>query len=96
MFYWYGYDQASDRFWARRKFTKLAPEVQFWCGDLLSPSSFIRPGTNGAWGCGIVLANAHITEVAACARLGQALQRLCEDDVLAGNEPPRVMFEIDE
>jgi hypothetical protein len=36
----------------------LAPDVDLWCRDALMPASFVYPSRSGAWGCGVVLANA--------------------------------------
>ena len=51
------------------------------------PASFTWPGRPGPWGCGVVLANPTSAEVDLCQRLGQALERLGEDDFVAGNDP---------
>jgi hypothetical protein len=70
------------------------PQIPLWCGDLLIPAPFINPGTRGAWGCGIVLANMTAEEVAACTRLGRALERICWDDVANENDPAQANFQV--
>jgi hypothetical protein len=92
--FWYCYDPVERRGWARHEIARLAPDVELWCGDTLMPASFIYPGRPGAWGCGVVLANATSVEVDACERLGRALERIGERDVLDGNDPPRLVFQI--
>jgi 23S rRNA (adenine2030-N6)-methyltransferase len=76
VFYWYGYDSIDKRAWARKEISRLVPEVDLWCGDLLIPSPFVYPERSGVWGCGVVLANMTATEVQMCARLGRALERI--------------------
>ena len=92
--FWYCYDSVERRGWARDEIGNLAPDVELWCGDALMPASFTWPGRSGPWGCGIVLANATSAEVSACERLGQALQRIGEDDLVEGNEPERLEFRV--
>ena len=92
--FWYGYDSAERRGWARDKIARLAADVKLWCGDTLMPASFVYPGRPGAWGCGIVLANATSAEVGVCERLGHALERIGEGDFVDGNEPPRLRFRV--
>ncbi len=92
--YWYGYDRIEHRGWARREISRLAPGVPLWCGDVLLPAPFVYPGHAGAWGCGVVLANATEEEARACARLGRALERLSAADALADNDPARVEFAV--
>ncbi len=94
VFYWYGYDSETERGWALSEIASLAPNVEFWCGDVLIPAPFVYPGMEGAWGCGIVLANASASEVESCERLGRALARISEGDVLKGNTPERLTFGI--
>lgn len=94
IFYWYGYDAIDERAWARDAVSRLAPGVDLWCGDLTIPSPFVYPERSGVWGCGVVLANMTGPEARMCARLGTALERVCADDVLAGNEPARVAFAV--
>ena len=92
--FWYCYDPVEQRGWARAELGRLAPGVELWCGDTLMPASFAWAGKPGPWGCGIVLANATSAEVSACVRLGQALQRVSEDDLVVGNEPERLEFGV--
>jgi hypothetical protein len=92
--YWYGYDSEAERGWAFYEFANIAPNVEFWCGDVLMPASFIYPDRKGAWGCGIVLANATVSEIKCCERLGHALEKISESDVMEGNIPERLTFEI--
>jgi hypothetical protein len=92
--YWYGYDSAAQRGWARREIARLAPDVELWCGDALMPAAFVYPERKGAWGCGVVLANATARETAICERLGQALARICGTDILQGNDPDRLTFQV--
>ncbi|HSR33568.1 MAG TPA: 23S rRNA (adenine(2030)-N(6))-methyltransferase RlmJ [Anaerolineae bacterium] len=94
VFYWYGYDSVERRGWAREEIARLAPGVELWCGDTLMPASFIYPGRTGAWGCGVVLANATSVEVGVCERLGHALERMSESDFAAGNDPARLAFQV--
>jgi hypothetical protein len=58
------------------------------------PASLVYPCASGAWGCGVVLANATETETRACERLGRGLERVSEDDVVEGNDPSRLTFKI--
>ena len=92
--YWYGYDEASRRGWARDEIAQMAPGTPLWCGDVLIPSPFVYPGRPGAWGCGIVLANMTRAEADVCGRLGRALERVSADDILVSNEPDRLNFEV--
>ncbi|MDX1415601.1 MAG: hypothetical protein R3293_15505 [Candidatus Promineifilaceae bacterium] len=94
VFFWYRYDASEQRGWARDDIGKLAPDVELWCGDALMPASFVFPDRPGAWGCGIVLANATSAETDICRRLGHALEHMNEDDILAGNDPERLAFQI--
>jgi hypothetical protein len=94
VFFWYGYDVAEQRGWACDTIAKLAPGIDLWCGDVLMPASFIYTGRSGAWGCGIVLANATEAEVEACQQLGRALERISVDDVHTGNDPDRLSFQV--
>lgn len=94
VFFWYAYDAVERRGWARQEIATLAPGVDLWCGDTLMPASFIYPGRPGAWGCGVVLANATSAEGDICRRLGQALERIGGSDVLDGNEPDRLAFQV--
>jgi hypothetical protein len=94
VFYWYSYDSVEKRGWARDAIAGLAPDVELWCGDALMPASFIFPDRSGAWGCGVVLANATSVEVGVCERLGHALERICASDVLNGNDPARLRFQV--
>lgn len=94
VFCWYGYDTAEQRGWARDEIAALAPGVELWCGDVLMPASFIYPDRSGAWGCGVVLANAREVEVAACERLGRALERISASDVERNNVPSRLNFQV--
>jgi hypothetical protein len=92
--FWYCYDSIERRGWARDEIARLAPGVQLWCGDTLMPASFIWPGRPGPWGCGIVLANPKSAEVSVCERLGHALERIGEDDIVDSNEPARLEFRV--
>lgn len=94
VFYWYGYDSVEKRGWARDEIARLAPDVKLWCGDTLMPASFVYPGRSGAWGCGVVLANATSIEVDVCERLGHALERISASDFLNGNDPARLRFQV--
>lgn len=94
VFYWYGYDSVERRGWARDEIARLAPGVQLWCGDTLMPASFIYPGRPGAWGCGVVLANATSSEIGVCEGLGHALERMSAGDLLDGNDPARLEFQV--
>jgi hypothetical protein len=92
--YWYGYDSVRRRGWAREVLAALAPHCELWCGDMLIPASLVYPGTPGAWGCGVVLANATETEMRLCERLGRGLERISEGDVVEGNDPLRLSFKV--
>jgi hypothetical protein len=94
VFFWYGYDSVERRGWARDEIARLVPSVELWCGDTLMPASFIYPGRPGAWGCGVVLANATSVEVGVCEQLGHALERMSEGDFLDGNDPARLAFQV--
>jgi hypothetical protein len=58
------------------------------------PASLVYPSTSGAWGCGVVLANATETETRVCERLGRGLERMSEGDVVEGNDPSLVSFKV--
>ena len=58
------------------------------------PASFVFPDRPGAWGCGVVLANATSAEVDVCKQLGHALERMSEGDFLNGNDPARLAFKV--
>ncbi len=92
--YWYGYDSVERRGWARDVIAGLAPHAELWCGDVLIPASLVYPGRPGAWGCGVVLANAKETDTRVCERLGRALERISETDVVSGNDPPQLTFRV--
>lgn len=94
LFYWYGYDSVERRGWAHKEISRLVPGVDLWCGDALMPACLVYPGTTGAWGCGVVLANATSSEARACERLGRALERISETDVVTGNDPPQLTFRV--
>jgi len=92
--YWYGYDSVERRGWARDVIAGLAPHAELWCGDVLIPASLVYPGRPGAWGCGVVLANAKEADTRVCERLGRALERISETDVVSGNDPPQLTFRV--
>jgi hypothetical protein len=92
--FWYCYDSAKQRGWGRAEIAGLAPNVDLWCGDTLMPASFIYPGRSGAWGCGIVLANAAGVEVETSKQLGRALERISAADLHRGNAPNRLRFRV--
>lgn len=94
LFYWYGYDDPGRRGWAREEIADLAPGVDLWCGDALMPASLVYPGRSGVWGCGVVLGNFVPDEVSRCERLGRALERITANDIIDGNEPPRLTFSV--
>ena len=94
VFLWYGYDSVEQRGWARDAIAGLAPDVELWCGDMLMPASFIFPDRSGAWGCGVLLANATSVELDVCTQLGHALERISASDILNGNDPARLTFQI--
>jgi 23S rRNA A2030 N6-methylase RlmJ len=94
VFYWYGYDSTEHRGWARDEIAALARGADLWCGDVLMPASFIYPDRSGAWGCGVVLANATGAEATACERLGPALERITATDVVRRNDPERLRFQV--
>jgi hypothetical protein len=58
------------------------------------PASFVYPEKSGAWGCGVVLANATSVEMGVCERLGHALERIGASDTLDGNDPARLRFHV--
>jgi hypothetical protein len=94
VFFWYRYDSIDQRGWARDAIGRLAPDVELWCGDAIMPASFVFPGRSGAWGCGVVLANATSAEIGVCKRLGHALERMSASDILEGNDPARLKFQV--
>jgi len=94
VFFWYCYDSAELGGWAYDEIAKLAPGIDLWCGDVLMPASFIYPDRSGAWGCGIMLANATKAEVNSCRRLGRALERISAADLHPGNIPDRLEFRM--
>jgi len=82
LFYWYGYDCVER------------PGINVWCGDTLMPACLVYPGTTGAWGCGVVLANVTRSEAYACERLGRALERISETDAVENNDPSQLTFRV--
>jgi hypothetical protein len=94
LFYWYGYDSVERRGWAYDEISRLAPGLNMWCGDALMPACLVYPGRTGAWGCGVVLANMTSSEARVCERLGGALERIGETNVVAGNDPPQLTFQV--
>jgi hypothetical protein len=72
----------------------LAPHAELWCGDVLIPASLVYPGRPGAWGCGVVLANAKETDTRVCERLGRGLERISEGDVVDENNPSQLSFKV--
>jgi hypothetical protein len=94
IFFWYGYDSVAERSEARREIARVAPDVGLWCGDALMPASFVYPDRRGAWGCGVVLANATTSEMKMCERLGHALARISQTDLSEGNDPDRLTFRV--
>jgi 23S rRNA A2030 N6-methylase RlmJ len=94
LFYWYGYDCVERRGWAHGEISRLVPGVSLWCGEVLMPACLVYPGRAGAWGCGVVLANMTSSEAHACERLGCALERISETDVVESNYPTQLTFRI--
>jgi hypothetical protein len=94
LIYWYGYDSVDLRGWAYDEICRLAPDVNFWCGDAIMPACLVYPGRAGAWGCGVVLANVTSSEARICERLGRALERISETDVVERNETSRLTFRV--
>jgi hypothetical protein len=94
LFYWYGYDCVERRGWAHKEISRLAPGVNLWCGDVLMPACLVYAGMSGAWGCGVILANMTSSEARACERLGRALERISETDVVENNDPLRLTFRV--
>jgi len=94
LFYWYGYDCAERRGWAYGEISRLAPGINVWCGDTLMPACLVYPGRTGAWGCGVVLANVTSSEAYVCERLGRALERISETDVVESNDPSQLTFRV--
>ncbi len=72
----------------------LAPHAELWCGDVLIPASLVYPGTPGAWGCGVVLADPKEMDARVCERLGRGLERISEGDVVEGNNPSQLSFKV--
>jgi len=91
--YWYGYDSLAQRGWAHAVLARAVPRTRLWCGDIVFPAAHVYPDRAGAWGCGIVLANASEAAGAACDRLGRALERISRDNRARGNRPERLSFE---
>ena len=58
------------------------------------PACLVYPGTTGAWGCGVVLANVTRSEAYACERLGRALERISETDAVENNGPSQLTFRV--
>ena len=94
LFYWYGYDSVERRGWAYDEISRLAPGINVWCGDTLMPACLVYPGRTGAWGCGVVLANVTGSEAYVCERLGRALERISETDVVENNDPSQLTFRV--
>jgi hypothetical protein len=94
LFYWYGYDCVEQRGWAHDEISRRVPGVNIWCGDVLMPACLVYPGKTGAWGCGVVLANMTSSETQVCERLGRALERISETDVVESNDPRRLTFRV--
>jgi 23S rRNA (adenine2030-N6)-methyltransferase len=92
--YWYGYDCVERRGWAQGEISQLAPGVNLWCGDALMPACLVYPERTGAWGCGVVMANMTSAEARVCERLGRALERISETDVVEGNDPSQLTFRV--
>ena len=85
---------SSRRGWAHGEISRLVPGVNLWCGEVLMPACLVYPGRAGAWGCGVVLANMTSSEAHACERLGCALERISETDVVESNYPTQLTFRI--
>jgi hypothetical protein len=94
LFYWYGYDSVEQRGWAYDEISRLSPGINIWCGDVLMPACLVYPGRTGAWGCGVVLANMTGSEARVCERLGRALERISEAEVVASNDPAQLTFRV--
>jgi hypothetical protein len=92
--YWYGYDDIGQRGWARHAISQLAPTVKLWCGDVLIPAPLVYPERTDAWGCGVVLANCVEAESSTSERLGRALQRVWATDIVTGNKPSALSFQV--
>ena len=90
--YWYGYGSKAERGWPRDVIAAAAPQTPLWCGDIMLPSPFVFPEREGAWGCGVLLANPAV-DTAVLAALGEALERMSRADVLPGNDPERLTFQ---
>lgn len=91
--FWYFYHTLERRGWMRAVIASLAPGIELWCGDLLTPAAFTWPGRPGPFGCGIVLANTPADEMNACEQLGLAYERMSAGDLIEGNDPPRLIFQ---
>jgi 23S rRNA A2030 N6-methylase RlmJ len=94
LLYWYGYDCVDRRGWAQKEISRRVPGVNLWCGDVLMPARLVYPERTGAWGCGMVLANMTNSEAHDCERLGCALERISETDIVKGNDPPHLTFRV--
>jgi hypothetical protein len=60
----------------------------------LRVAMIVYPGRTGAWGCGVLLANMTSSEARVCERLGRALERISEADVVASNDPSQLTFRV--
>ncbi len=94
LMFWYAYFEHEQRGWGRRAIAQLAPGAELWCGDAIMPITFTYPDRAGLFGCGIVLANAGPAEIDSCQRLGQALERIYNTDVVPGNDPTQLAFQV--
>ena len=58
------------------------------------PACLVYPERTGAWGCGVVLANVTGSEAYVCERLGRALERISETDIVESNDPSQLTFRV--
>jgi hypothetical protein len=87
-------EMIQDIRFALRMLFRLSPGINIWCGDVLMPACLVYPGRTGAWGCGVVLANMTGSEARVSERLGCALERISEADVVASNDPAQLTFRV--
>ena len=94
--YWYGYDEAGDQAWARKKLATLT-RAPLWCGDVLVTGASDAPGdlglaTTPGTGFGVILANVQAGTAAACAALGNALSDAYADAIFPDGYPGNLDF----
>jgi 23S rRNA (adenine2030-N6)-methyltransferase len=94
--YWYGYETLKEQGWAWHLLCPRLRDVttSLWCGDLslVSLRDPALPPNPGIRGCGVLCANISPESIAACARLGAAMEVIYNGATLPGGRSGALVF----